>query len=119
MEWREAANFCFEGEAVELGRGVEAVAADQDAALAEEVGGGKPDGTAAGGEELEAAVDVVVLLPEAAALPGDFVGAGVGALVDDFLVGRAEVVGRLLRMVSGMAQKQKSASMDLGWPCWV
>ena len=88
--------FAIEGEPVEVGCGGPAVAADEDAALGEEVGGGQPDGAGAFHDELEAAVDVVVLLPEAAALPGHFVGARIGGLLDDLLDGRAEVAGDLL-----------------------
>src|SRR5437879_4041984 len=68
------------------------VSAYQHAAIAEQTSGRKPDRAASDGHKLQAAVDVVVLLPETPALPRDFVGARIGALVDHSLVWRTEII---------------------------
>src|SRR5271156_1140984 len=89
------------GESLQRGARLFGVPAHQHAAWCKHSRGRKPDGAASYVDELQAAVDVVVLLPESAALPCDLVGACIRTLVDHLPVRRAEVVGRLLQNGEG------------------
>src|SRR5580698_9983522 len=84
-----------EAELGEVREHIESVAAHEYAALREHARRRKPDGAEANVAELEAAIDVVVLLPEAPALPRDFKRRGVGALVDNLFVGCTQVIRNL------------------------
>src|SRR5258708_7779718 len=65
------------------------VPANQHASVAEKAGRRKPDRTASCGYKLEAAIDVIVLLPESPALPCNLVGARIGAFINHLLVRNA------------------------------
>src|SRR5580704_7619679 len=85
----------WEAELGEVREHIEAVAAHQHTAFAEHPRRRQPDGTQANVAELEATVDVVVLLPESPALPRDFECRRIGAFVDNLFVWRAEIVRNL------------------------
>src|SRR3984885_4169548 len=86
--------FLCQRETFDVGASLIRIPADQHTPLGKHAGGRKPDRATAFADEFQAAVDVVILLPESPALPGDLVGAGIGAFVDYFFVRRAEVVWR-------------------------
>src|SRR5438270_6546153 len=80
------------GQFAEGGVRLGGVAAYQHAPVAEQASGRKPDRAASDRDKLQTAVDVIVLLPEAPALPRNLVGARIGALIDQFFVWGAEVI---------------------------
>src|SRR5450631_20809 len=87
----------LQAQLVELRGRVESVAAYQDPSGRKQAGRGEPDRAASSVQELQAAIDVVVLLPEAPALPCNFVSRCICAFSDDFLKVLAEVIRYLLQ----------------------
>ena len=107
----------FQAQVVELRRRLPSIAADQDAAGREQACGREPDGTASGVHEFQASIDVVILLPEAAALPGNLVSTCICALCDHFVERRTEVVWRLFQHGEGHATDAVVGLKGLGNAC--
>src|ERR1700761_5912972 len=86
--------FLCQRQILNVGVSLIGISADQDTSGREHAGRRKPDRATAFADELQPAKDVVILLPEAPAFPGNLVSAGIRAFVDHLFVWRAEIVGR-------------------------
>ena len=84
-------------QSVKLWRRYESVAAYQHASLRKQSSRRKPYRAASRVKKFKSTIDVVVLLPEAPALPCNFVSTRVGTLPDDLLIRRAEIIRYLLQ----------------------
>ena len=93
---------------------LEVEAGDENAGGREHLVGGIPDEIDGVVEEGDAAVDVVLLLPEAGRLPGDLVLGGHGHAGEGLLVSGEKLFFVVARTAMGMVQMQKSAVIVCG-----